>query len=262
MKAQDLTTLMNTDRLSWHRVGMVARFYWPRLRMQLLFFCLAVLVTGLFSRFIISDGSEEQIALISLPVTIMQYCCFLAPVILAFPNDQANCLTLPALGSEKCIFLLFWFFIAVPASMLIILKLCYFDVSLTEYYSQLNVNNITIEQIIPSGAFLSNITSNVAWTATCLWIVSATSRRRTMKAVLISLGLMIAYGIIFGLFTVKEMINRMGSLDNAERLNPQVAVENTMEILSSSLPVIIIVTSIYAVFAIVMACRAICRKQI
>ncbi len=96
-----------TDSFSWRRVAMIARFYYPILRKQLIAMPIAVFVCVLVSSYAISVYESELMMLVSsLPIALMM---MLAPIGLArrdcrFLSDQ-----LPVTAMEKFVFLMLYF---------------------------------------------------------------------------------------------------------------------------------------------------------
>lgn len=103
--------IIMTDRFSWSRLNRVGRYYFPMMRNQIILYTAIGFTVAFTTRFMPSTPfSGIVVALITLASTLMLW--WGSGV---FANSSRECdIALPALWSEKFVFILFYTFVAVP----------------------------------------------------------------------------------------------------------------------------------------------------
>lgn len=110
-KADGKVSSATADSFSWRRVGMIARFYFPVLRKQLICMPLVVFVCVVVMSYnVVFDHGSMWIVLSTLPVTLMYV---LSPIALARRDCRSLGNQLPVLPSEKLAFLVLYFSVVI-----------------------------------------------------------------------------------------------------------------------------------------------------
>lgn len=175
---------------------MVGRYFWPRLRWKLLLFPLISLILFFINYALAGDS-------ISPAITFVSYLIIFNPIAFASRPDREFTVSLPALTSEKCIFIFLWTLVIMPAVILtpvsIAAHYCYGTTNFTQLISNMTpMLNILSDRSV---SFFSMI-SSLAMTLTCLWAVMwAHGRRdRVLLGIVCPLGFNILEGIAGGIY--------------------------------------------------------------
>lgn len=108
---QEAKKTRGEDKFQWRRVGMIARFYYPILRKQIICFpILTVICTFILALSIRKEESMVILLLCSLPIAGMYY---FSPIGLARKDCRMLSDQLPVTASEKLVFLLLYFCICI-----------------------------------------------------------------------------------------------------------------------------------------------------
>lgn len=102
-----------TNRFSWHRLGMVARFYFPRLKNQIILYsALSLLSTLLLIAIIkVSYIPESLLTPLGLLSSVLMW---LGPAVFTMQEGPETETLLPAKGSEKVLFIMAYSLIGIP----------------------------------------------------------------------------------------------------------------------------------------------------
>lgn len=112
MTTSATTSLPATDRFSWRRVGMVARYYYPSLKRPLIIFPLLSLAVGLFS--ILSLRYNFDLFYSGTLSTILTFTYYWSPVIFNRIESSQLTMTLPCRWSERATFVMIFALLGLP----------------------------------------------------------------------------------------------------------------------------------------------------
>lgn len=251
-------TLSHTDRTSWRRVAMVGRYFMPTIRRKLIAYPLvAVLLFYLAHWLGLGQGDELDV----LVLGCASYLVAFGPLVFAKHRGAEFFATLPALGLEKCIWVLGYTFIITPLIVFLPIDLLCFI-----YYDEMNYQALSLKAL--SGEMtmgmmsdgnlwrlgLVGLVSVVGEAATCLWAVWASRTSRTLHGLVATVAVMMGSGIIGAIAGVITALS-------SDHLG-QDPINIAGEVMTNTLTWAVPVGTIYAIFALWMACRAITRRQI
>lgn len=106
------TNEIGKEGFSCHRVGMVARYYYPALKTQIIFFPLISLLAGISAVF--SDYLWQFAMLDGLLSAAIAFMFMFAPIMFARNSSREIELTLPATYLEKATFVVLYTLICIP----------------------------------------------------------------------------------------------------------------------------------------------------
>lgn len=184
---------------SWERMKMVAAYYYPVLKPQMIWFPIAVVV--LYSLAVLCqmvDWLAPVGAVLTAPFSFMLY---LAPIVLARRDNRLVTSMLPATAVEKVAFLAAYFFVMVP---LMIFGVEYVLIGITELVApEYNFVINVLEQVgIENYLIILNQLDELIPLALCFWGVIYFKENRTLKAILVSIGGSIAMGIVGAIYGI------------------------------------------------------------
>lgn len=186
---------------SCRRVGMVARYYYPALKTQIITFPLISLLAGVSAVF--SDTVWQFSMLDGLLNTAIAFMFIFAPIMFARNSSRELELTLPATYLEKAAFVLLYTLICIPllsyGPMYLMkwLLLIVFNLS-----SSANEVEETLKNLMDDSYGLEMFTNAVPL-ITCLFVVMYCKKSRTGKGILWSILSNVALGMVglcFGIF--------------------------------------------------------------
>ena len=223
-----MTVTRYDNGFSWARVKMVAAYYYPVLKPQIIWYpivvavlyCLAVLCQMV-------DWLAPVGAVLIAPFSFMLY---LAPIILARRDNRLIISMLPATAVEKIVFLTAYFFVMVP---LMIFGVEYALIGVTELVApEYNfVINVLKQVGIDNCLIVLNQLDELIPLALCFWGVIYFKENRTLKVILVSVGGMVAMGIVgavYGIFIAGKAVldaQEAGVEFNAEAFGDNFAVQ-------------------------------------
>ncbi len=250
----DYKILSDTDRTSWTRVMMVARYYYPRLKRQIIIYPLISLLLFPLSWTLWKAGMPVGYQMV---LNIIEWMIILGPIAFALCNSPEMSLSLPANGCEKGIFCMAYTFIAIPLlagfPCWLFSALTGANVDVTEMFTETGVtmsaDNIRVVKTM--GFF-----SSMAQMATCLWFVMASRHNRVLYGVLGTIGVGFVLGIISGFTGV--IIGMRDGFAGVDPANPQQILDQVVDYIGYTLYLIIP----WLVISLVMGWRAITRRQI
>ncbi|MCI5979086.1 MAG: hypothetical protein MRZ32_09285 [Bacteroidales bacterium] len=222
--------MKNIDAFSWRRVSMVANYYSPRIRRQLMFYPLISLVAFALGMITYNPGEPAS----GLWVTgLLQYFVIFGPLALAFHRDWAMSITLPAGSAEKATFLAIYSIIVLPVLAMapceIALNLVY-DRSL--FVTDPAMVDPEVAAVLPDAAKqrAQNILGLLFSTAVCMWVVMKTRRHVVLKAI----GFILLFGLVFGFVVGIMSLFNSGITEaaaSAIRLHSSSAVPPAMKVI-------------------------------
>lgn len=253
--------LANTDRTSWTRIAMTARYYMPRVSWQFWAFPLVSLLNFAVTRMTLeSDHRWVYVQLCSMLMTLL---IVWAPLSLTSRGSDKADVALPALGIEKSIVLLGYFLIIVPTLMLLPEKLlCMVAGDPREFIAFLHyefpyvtdMDGLTLSTVVMSMTMIGSCA------VSCLW--SVVSGRKAAWSVFVPILVLCAEimltGLIFGSIGFYEGYQAAVS-GNASELNTY-GLLGTVTV--PAISTIGVITGIYLIFALVKCCKTIGRRQV
>lgn len=259
MTHEQAINLSNTDRFSWRRVAMVARYFAPRLRWQMILYPVLSAIIFCFSYIAIA---ANQFTLGTTIAGITSYFFCFAPIVFGTRRDSAYFATLPALGSEKFAFVIIYCFFVIP--FLIYMPMLILDVIFPSADS--NSLSVTVRMLKEAGIesvsmvqiALSSCVSTCAQTALCLWVVMASSVHRVLKGILIPLAINFVFGVITGIIM---SINLLSGISTRSADSTTIVLERINVFFTQAYPIMTIVFFAYLAVCITYVWRTICHKQ-
>ena len=119
------------DRFSWSRVRMIASYYYPSLRLQIIFYPLLSVLFGI----IIAIGQPSMISFVTdiqsnhptsigmistlaigLSATVCSFMFYFAPIVFSRRSRDIDVI-LPALWKEKALFVVLYLFVFIPTAI-------------------------------------------------------------------------------------------------------------------------------------------------
>lgn len=165
---------------SFPRFMMVARFYYPRLKKQIIFLPIVAFVIGLLSIISIIDQMKGTFVIASL---LLGACYTFSPLILATRKGTEIETALPATWVEKSVFLIGYCLIGVtilyfgPILIAEAVAHTVIDYSCGDLYNQMKEQGL----IYKIGY---NITSSLFYLVTCMTAVICSTRHRVLNGIL------------------------------------------------------------------------------
>lgn len=244
------------DKFQWARVMAVARYYWPRLRNQVIAYPLVSLVV--FALMILLDKAGAGM-LGDMLYGLTGYLVMFGAIALVTRHDFDVTTVLPAKGSEKCVFILFYALVAIPLLVYAPGNL----LSLIVYGEWIFSRTLNMSDMLDLDAWVvifSNMLSSAAAIGTCLWTIMANRRHRVVKGIIYPLFPALGFGIITGIVISLQMFT--SGVVMAARASDADEVAYTMvNILTNDITYIMIpLLFIYVAFVLVMTCVTICRR--
>ena len=201
----DAINTQTQSKFSFHRVAMVAGFYYPIFKKQIWFYPAVSLAFGIFSfllQYLLEPYSISGFfnALMSMVLALM---FFWAPCVLGNEGRELE-VSLPALWKEKAAFIIGYFFVAIPilvygpyiSSKLLLAALFLPETMVLGFEPGLFVVSISDIRV-----GLSSIDALVAM-STALFVMIYSQRRSFARAAVLSVVAHIGLGVITGLIVV------------------------------------------------------------
>ncbi|MBD5350524.1 MAG: hypothetical protein HDR89_06555 [Bacteroides sp.] len=258
-------TLANPlDRFSIQRVKMVARYYYPMFRKQLLIYPLVGLLVGvLFHLRELLTMFDVFFGLLSLAMSFM---VLWAPIVLT-GKDRTTEILLPARWSEKAVVLLGYFLVILP---LITNGAYYLSNALITF---LRTDSFLIHNPLTSHTFselaISDwITYPLSYLNTIfpisifLFIVCRSARAKAWQGLLFSVLSNFAIGIAVGIFVVMKIFSFLPDLEPGTLSQPEIE-RTVLQSIDFNTPILItaVVLSLGSIIFIGLTLRAIRKVQ-
>lgn len=205
--------ILATDRFSWRRVGLIARYYFQPLKRSIIIFPLLSLAVGLFS--LISMRYEINIFFAGLLSTILSFVYYWSPIVFSNVESSQLTLSLPCRWQERATFVMLFALVAMPLLILVPSYLlnelgCYLYTD--NYVSMLarwNVNTDT--SFLPDFIdILLKLSMSLLPFSVALYVIHRARKSRVLKAIAFSVVALITqtivYGTFMGLLVVKEVM--------------------------------------------------------
>ncbi len=195
----EMTMTQYDKSFSWERLKMVAAYYYPILKNQMIWYPIVVVALyGLAVLCQMVDWLAPVGAVLTAPFAFMLY---LSPIILARHDNRLIMSMLPATAAEKITFLAVYFFVIVP---LLVFGVEYTLVGITELIAP--EYNFVIKALSMVGVenylLALNQLDELIPLALCFWGVIYFKENRTLKAILVAAGGMVAMGIVGAIYGI------------------------------------------------------------
>ncbi len=239
------TTLNN--RFSWQRVGMVARFYYPSLRLPLMIYPAISLVIGLFSLWL--SKTEIGFLFTGLLSMILSLMFYFFPLFFTKPSSPVVESMLPATTGER-------FTVFVIACLIInpiITFLPYYIIDWTIVNKPEIIEQITqFSYEFIAKSYGMGIAQSLPPLVTCLFVVFTRWKNRISASIGFTILTMVALGIIGGISGFIIAITDL--IPHAENMTSsyEAGVELGKTMVNLILPIVIAIGTICMIYTAVM----------
>ena len=251
-----------SDRFSWRRVGLVARFYYPRLRTQIIIYPLTGILLTLLSIFAAVTGGSEII----WPVvsSIVGFMLMFGPVSLGSRKGLEIETTFPATGAEKSTFIILYAMIGIPLLLLLpaAIGALLTPADITADFFAAKAFDMR-RQLIDS-TYGMVIFDEAAPMITCLWAVMAVKKNRVLMGIVWAIACNFAIGIAGGIYGI-YIVFTTGLSDGRANLpmaDPEAITGIVMDSINPFIMWISIVLAIYVIFALIKTVQCIKNRQL
>lgn len=187
------------NSFSWHRVGMVASYWWSRLKMQVITYLLySILSSAIIIVTMKTTGTTSTAFLASLTT----FMAILAPIVFGMRQGREMSQTIPATNAEKLTFMVLYSLVFIPLITIVItdipVKLLCGDVEIN--YMKQHVGF----EISQSSMLLMTVASmgQIIAISTLVLLISTTTRQHSViLSVLWGLGLSVVPNFIIGIIS-------------------------------------------------------------
>lgn len=253
----DNRTLSYSGRISWKRLLSVGRYYWPRLRWQVMLYPVISVLVFIAYALLHKGGFNTGAATV---LGVISYMVEFAPLVLALRNDRETDIMLPVCGTEKFLFLIGYFLIIVPLLAYLPSELLSLLVyGQTDKYLVLRQSGIDLSDHLFSRILFSGVVSNVAMILTCLWAVIASRTHRILKGILYPLIISVISAVISVIYSLSYVIRNYMNLTSTD---PDLMATAAVEMMWPVIHVLTWLFAAYSVFAAVMLWRSVTRRQL
>ncbi|MDE7443248.1 MAG: hypothetical protein K2M65_03715 [Muribaculaceae bacterium] len=273
-----------TNRFSWHRFGMVARFYYPRLKKQLILYPSLSLLTLLVT-IAIANFTFIPYSLLTPLGMLTTLLLWLGPAVFTMNESPETETLLPAKGSEKALFIMLYSIVGIP----VLLHLFSF---IANFYTNDLIENIVINsnaqhdidklgknideiyQIIDmvrhnTVVLLSSMILSVFPCIMTLFVVMRARYHRIIWAIVWNVVYFISIGVMMFIagFTAAISNDFMGKLSTMPHETPDaVATVNimdmTIEVVTTIFSAVGIYTLICGIILLILTYRTIVNRQV
>ena len=205
---------MTNNSFSWHRVGMVGRFYYPRLKWQIIFYPIVALFLS-FCMMLFIKIKMPYLTLVPFSYALgMMF--YLGPLIFINKSSREIETTLPATDAEKTTFMVLYSPIAIPLLALVPQYLMQYIM-----FGSLDISEQILDMAIPKDSginpsmftgmaaknFFPNLMSGFAMVLICLCTVVTLKRQRIMMSVVFEFVTITVVGLIGCIWAIYIMFN-------------------------------------------------------
>lgn len=255
---KNVEILSHTDRTSWSRIWMVAKFYMPVIRQKMILFPLISIIIGLIMA--LGKGYLPKEAYISLVMSCSIFIMYLSIFGGSMPLAKMKAIEietmLPALNFEKCAFVIIYALIIVPILVYLPCNIIWWINNGYQTPSQILAELSPDAYLMFKGnevwMILTFLSVMLSFSASGLWGAMAAKRHRMWWSFA---GVMLA----FAGYIVLCFILGVG-------LGFYVAFSNIVYDSAAFLPIfikfLVCILTFYGIFALWMVCRSISRRQI
>lgn len=261
------------DRFSWHRVLLVARYYGPKLTMQLLIYAAISFVLSVILSYAYITNKPMMVV---MPQWVLTWMIIFSPLVFGRQRARAIEIGLPVKWSETAAFMLIYTMLIAPVTVLLlplVASLTFgsgFDFYSSMFWSTAYEGMDMPEWFLKLSIFQVSIyTESVTQALICLWLVLVLRHNVIIKSVLLLIGLELVYvlsvSIASGLvmyFRIKDTFDGVAEeMISDSMLRPLVAdtvshLLKNLFIFGNSAKFVIIVVMI------TLVCRKLKRRQL
>ncbi len=197
------------DRFSFGRFAMVARYYWPTVRMQVILYPAISLAAGILISLCRNNGDMALIltGLLSMPLSLLLN---FGPLVFAVKSNQEIEAMIPARTSEKTTFLLLYNLVVMPFLILfpkfLVTYIFFPDFAMTLANDQ-EAQEVLRDILADNTFFMQAISmcSTLMPVAVCTFCVFFFRKRRVLYSIIwtiVSIMVPAIAGIVFGIWFV------------------------------------------------------------
>ncbi len=218
------TVRMTADSFSWKRVGEVAHYYSPTVNRQLTAYGAVSLIFAIM--LLMPLNAFTQTGIFYGIYTALPLIFVLAPISLAKGGDtRVVDRMLPAKASEKYLFLLLYFLVAIPIAIYVMPELAlwlYTKIPAIQTEEMLTLIDMRFLSYKYPVNTIMNVITYVAVVLTCLFVIEYARHSRIIKAVVSVLGIQFVIGIMGAVYGFSLALRRgLGNGANGPILNEQ-----------------------------------------
>lgn len=261
------TTIQSKASFSFRRIGMVADFYYPIFKKQLWFYPLVSVLAGFITFFLSYFGSYFGlgmngflVGLISMAMMLMYYW---SPCILSNDGREIE-VSLPALWTEKAVFLLGYFLIFIPLILfvpMILVKLVLTAVLQPET-ALIELDSIGRSISVVGFKLGVNSVEGLVALTTALCVMLCSRKRSFMRAAVLSIVANIGVGLVSGLIIVSWIFStgfvQVKEMAESDHLDDIIKVLPIDDMLFWTL----LLCSVYSLVMIILSVRSIRKIQL
>lgn len=264
---------ITTDNsFSWKRTGMVARFYYPRLKWQLLLYPLLALAFNLTLGYLIK--AEIPIVLISPFFHILSWAVYFGPLFLIIKSSREVETTLPATAKEQATCLILYAALLLPLTTTIPSWIGYFIVFGTfdwaEIISYINLPAESKQVIDYMSTFLNRSHYySISIVTACSLITLLTVVRAKRNRIILSIAFVVAFNFAMTLVAIATMLVYMfsdnGIINEIKKghSSDDILIQDLMtNIMPSTMSIMAIFGVITVVVLILLIYRGIKNRQV
>ncbi|MDE7411837.1 MAG: hypothetical protein K2M94_07345 [Paramuribaculum sp.] len=248
-----------TDKFSWNRVMVLARYYYPNLRTQLIIYPLVSLLSGIILYFTTKSIAWGFLSgALSLALSIMLY---LGPIVFARKQTRPIETLIPARSSEKATFILGYSLVFIPIMVylpqFLMFTLMYHLFPISSDFAELIKTSFEFNK----GFYGLSYVQGLVPTITCLFVVYAKRNNRLVMACVWAMVAMIAQTIVSGILGAIIAIRQFHNIANPSE-SPEAFTTDFMYHLMPYLVTFFIICAVYVIIMAVFTVRNICKKQV
>ncbi len=209
----EMTMKQQNSSFSWARLQMVAAYYYPLIKKQMIWYPIVVVILytlGYLCQLV--DWLAPIGVTFIAPFSFMFYW---APIVIARRDSRMITSMLPATAAEKIVFLALYFFVAIPVLIYgVELALIGLTQWLTPQYEFI-LSPVEVVRKTIGDVFVLGQLDDLIPTALCFWSVIYFKENRTFKSLLVSGGALVAIGVAgavyAAIFAVKMVLESAAS---------------------------------------------------
>ncbi|MDE6485496.1 MAG: hypothetical protein K2L14_08910 [Duncaniella sp.] len=271
--------MIQDNSFSWERMSLLARYYMPAIKKQLLIYL--IIITVYFIAGVLSQMPYWFSGMFMMVWGICQfgfaYMFYLAPLAFSRYDDEALNTLIPARGDEKALFVIVYSLVLVPVFIVVVTSVFALIAHLIPDYEidllSNGFDNNAIESMAWDDLFpgwslwLYKLTGYFWMTGIVLYVVTISRNNKILKSILATIVVPMISGIIAGIIGLVYLIYNQTTREFFERIKDDEAVDNALSsgIMSEITTWLMSYQSIMVVIGIicvVLTWRKICHRQV
>ena len=206
-------SLPATDRFSWRRVGMIARYYFPTLKRPLILFPLLSLAVGGF--YLLSIRFQINIIFSGTLSSVLSFLYYWSPIIFNRIESSQLTTTLPCRWTERATFVIIFALLGLPLLVFgpsyVLSELgqyLYFDnyISLIHAWEPMET---PVQTDLDFLGILLKVSMSLLPFSVALYVVYRARKSRILKAIMLSvaalIGQSITIGVLIGVLLARDI---------------------------------------------------------